>query len=452
MRSQNGIHIILLLLLAVMFVTLCVAHIETCTFAHDDLPYLPEYDNKVKGEGRWLNWILYPLFKYLNGHACLFVGIGCLAYFVYTCTKGISNRVTAVLAAVAACLIPSFNMLLDWPTTTLPALILLAVAAWSYNKISIAYYFAIFGILMGGVLQSPYMLLPFLFLRESNEKLLRIIGFWIGGYILGYLVSQVATYAMFGQFIQLAAWRKPHYITNTTALIENICRTSTNLNKHVRVHGYWLYVLLAIAAIGVVWNNRRDYKRGITLLILFTCTLFANYAQAVPAGIIVSLRTVLSFHIGILILILVSFKNFKLLKNLLLVLLGGAYFISSIEYLNYHNFCKQRWVDDFKKLNVGPHDVNGVAMLSSGDDFARAEKQYRQSGRIIPKEFSAGGFVQWRCAPYSLGFKYVYNPATQQKIIRDCGIKLDDASFKTVGALQYCIKKRVLFVRYVNKQ
>lgn len=442
----------MLVLVLIMFVTIGVTHLETCVFAHDDLLHLYDYSQKFKAEGRWLNNILFDLFKRVNGHVCLFACMGCVAYFVYQCVKSSCDMVTTFMVCTAVLLSPSLNQLLDWPTTTLPAMLILALAAWSYDKMPRIYFFSVFGILMGGTLQTPYMMLPLLFLNKRDENLLAVILYWIGGYVLGYVVSQMVTYCAWGSFIEIASWRNPHYVTGISSLFENVGAAFTRFHRQVTIHGHALYVCFLIATLCFVYDTRKEPKKTIVSLIAVLAVLFAIHAQSIPVGITVEVRSLLNLHIGLVVYIIIVLNHRRLVQQCIIVLIAALYFSYSIEYLHYHNAFKQRWVDDFAALNIGPHDVDAVAMLSSDDVFTSADKQYRRASGFSPRFFGAGGFPHWRCAPFSCGIRNVLFPDQRDEYIRERNIKLQDVNFRTVGALQYAIVDKVLFVKYVDKQ
>ena len=144
----------------------------------------------ITAEGRWLNYWLFPLLTRVDGSIALYLNLPCLFLFAYTAARRYIKDSAYALAFAGLCMEASpWVHHLTWPTTVLPASVLLA-AALSVRALPIYVFYALFGSLFAGSLQHLYYLLPLLHLPlldgttfRSNFRTLaiRIVPAWIAG-------------------------------------------------------------------------------------------------------------------------------------------------------------------------------------------------------------------------------------------------------------------------------
>jgi hypothetical protein len=104
--------------------TLSIMEIDI--WRHDAAYYLDEYTQKLKGEGRWVNYILFGMIKQIPAHLSIAI---CLSSFFIFCFSIANNADHPILYSFGFALlsvqIPVLYFQLLWPVTPLPAFILL---------------------------------------------------------------------------------------------------------------------------------------------------------------------------------------------------------------------------------------------------------------------------------------------------------------------------------------
>ncbi|MCI0500304.1 MAG: hypothetical protein L0Y61_00975, partial [Epsilonproteobacteria bacterium] len=193
-------------------------------YRHDSLYYITQafYFNVFTAEGRWINYIFYPITTLISGRLLSFFIVLSFFYFLYIVAyRWTKNIYYAALIALLFFQIPSMYDLVMWPATAACAFIVLLLSTFLVQRLPIYLFFIVFGILFFGTMSNFYYLLPLLYLDRlepndwgKNVRLffLKIIPAWAVGFIVGYAVAQLIIYANTGHLMEIAQWRGPHYI------------------------------------------------------------------------------------------------------------------------------------------------------------------------------------------------------------------------------------------------
>ena len=198
--------------------------LDTTVWRHDALYYRATYYKKLSTEGRWINYIFFFMLKSLPPHIVIALSLVCFCFFGYKIAKDFTkDNLFAVIFALALVQIHPIYSMIHWPVTPFLNYVLLAFTPFLKKVLSKKAFFICTGILFFGLFFNYYDLMPLLFLSEAKDKksFIQIMLWWIIGFLAGYIVAQIITYAMAGTFIQLHVWRDPHPVKSFTDIITN---------------------------------------------------------------------------------------------------------------------------------------------------------------------------------------------------------------------------------------
>ncbi len=306
---------------------------------HDELIYLTSYSQKLIEEGRWINFIF---FDWLRAIPTVIAASFCnLFLFIFAYQVGRSSTIEtwcAVIFGLVALNIPNFTMLFKWPMTILPASLILALLALSYQRYCRYRLTLIVGILMFATYQGFYFLVPLLFMRQldkegwaSNVKFILV---WILGYVLGYAFAQLFVYTVTtlftesSMFFKIAEWRNPTPMTDLSSMIENITRSVGDFNKNILYLSelsVWFYLPIAVV---FIWTFKHHLKYNLINIMV----IFSVYVSVVTVGVDVPLRTGIALPLGIAVIALLIKQ--PIVRALLLVSIFIPFSYSTYNY-NY---------------------------------------------------------------------------------------------------------------------
>jgi|SRR5690554_511128 len=299
--------ILALLVLAGFTLPHLVEFLQVQFWRHDSVYYVSSYGGKVKSEGRWLNYFAFHGLKHVPAWLSILISYGAVGCFSFHCSYRLNrDKWFSLLLALAVVNIPFFRMQLEWPTTLLPAFVLLGFAPWLSRRVPDYCFFAFYGVLLLGSFSSLYFLLPLLYMQNITVgALARTLMLWVLGFVLGYAVSQTLVWVALGHFIEVASWRQPHPVDSLSALLANLVRAWGYMRNHFLIMLSCVSVPLFTIACAWSWLGGRPWQR----VILWVAAMFifmAPYATTVPYGIVVSGRTA---FISMLALLLVLFMH-----------------------------------------------------------------------------------------------------------------------------------------------
>lgn len=157
------------------YVLACVLHIfytQLTTFGveHDDLAHMNTYLQKIKEEGRWINYLLtdgtgYTWIYKIKAPYVRFLSFSFFAYFLYQIFSQLMHSVSdRWLFTLLGLSIPGFVEMNNWALTSFSSFFVLALATLLAKRLPLFVYFIIFGILFNGCLSQFYFFLPLLYL------------------------------------------------------------------------------------------------------------------------------------------------------------------------------------------------------------------------------------------------------------------------------------------------
>ena len=413
---------------AILVSAICTAAIivdlyQIHIFRHDSVYYIGHYLHKLKGEGRWINYLLFPYLKLIPGQAAVYLNIllffSFCNIFIYKWTKDIVYSLLLSLLFIQ--IYPLYSEIL-WPATILPAFITLFFASLVVQRLPCLIFYSLFGLLFLGTLSSLYYLLPLLHLYllnapdiQTNIKtlLFKIIPAWAFGFIFGYLVASAMIYILSGQHgMIIDEWRNPHYIKNIHDLIHNTHISLSSLATHTSeiLSGYWRPVALITALlVGLSGKYRHQH---IPMILLSTAIVASHYVITLPVGIAIMERTVIANWVGVLAIALLipSVEKWQQLLVLpIIALLTASFYYHNHRSLQWYSVITNRYYDDLLIASPRPpHHYSGLILQGSDNNIVRTT-QILGSKLHLRKGAQEGldnGF-RWKPVAYEAGFRNV---------------------------------------------
>ncbi len=414
-------------------------------FAHDELTQLHSYWDKLQSEGRWLNYVLFPVLQHFNVYVAVVMNFLCVGLFGYVCAGNWLSERLSLLVALLFMLSPSVAFIIDWPLTVLPSLVLLALAALAYKRMSDWLFFPVFGLLFNGVLSNVYFLLPLLFLAEGNIRLVRIFLLWIGGYVVGVAFAEIATWLVCGDFIQLAEWRNPRPVHSIQDAVRNSQLMFAYFDGHLRYLGKLGAFVTLCALFVFVCQCRRN--KSIMLVLMLGVVMLSCYAQAFPLGILVSYRTVHALYMAIFLFVIISFAHHKRLLIISVMLLALQCLSRNSQMLNYQNELRETSVASIKQMGIDPVAVEGVVLLADESEIKELENLIIKRKELKPLLFTSEGMIlRWKREARFVGFKSVWMGKDARRKLDELAIEPDCVEFETKGLYRFAVLKNHLIV------
>lgn len=365
---------------------------------HDSVYYLSSYGLKLEGEGRWLNYYVFSWLKLVPAWLSILLSYGAIGYFAYSCSYRLNRDVWfSVLLALATSNIPLLRMQLEWPTTLLPAFLLLWLAPWFSRRVPEFVFFLVYGLLLFGSFSSLYFLLPFLYLPGATIKsFVRTLFLWMVCFVLGYLVSQAVVWKVTGEFITVAGWRHPNPVDNVATFIANLQASRTYVRSHalfmVNVFSFWLLLLSLVWSLFGGSPLRRILVWGAALVVFL-----APYVTALPYGIVVSGRTA---FIGMMALLLALFLHertnlwYRASGALLLMSVGFSMSQMTSAYTQWYKGMTDAMVMNVRQsMPLPPDKTDKVYILIDDTQWRRFTDWIVESESLSSPRMFSEGFV-----------------------------------------------------------
>ena len=276
-------------------------------YRHDAFYYISGHKYlfyHVAQEGRWLNYIFFPLVKNVSGIIWSIFILMSFAYFIfYSAYKWTQNIYYSSLLSLLFLQIPSFYTLIQWPATAAPTFVVLLLAVYLVDRLTIFKFYILFGVLFFATMSNYYYLLPLLHLglltkstTKDNIKLIifKIIPAWAIGFIIGYMVTQLMLYLVFGHLMEIGSWRNPHYIHSFHDLINNIHLSFNALSLHIKsiFANNWIIITGITGFLISIWGRKKDLF--FLPLLIFCAIIIVHYIVFMPIGIQIELRTIVA--------------------------------------------------------------------------------------------------------------------------------------------------------------
>jgi|GEM_PF-3465278 len=395
-------------------------------YRHDALYYVTQnaYMGKVVSEGRWLNYLLFPIVTVVPGFVWSLFGLASFCCFVFSAFYLWSrNAYYALVAALLFLQIPMLYALLLWPATTAPTMMVLLLAVLLVRYLNVYVYFALFGILFFGSFSNFYYLLPLLYLGYEYSKsgtvgtrfvFLRLLPAWSIGFVGGYLFADGIVYLLSGHFIELAAWRRPHYIHGWNDLKDNLTRSIRFFRLHMEdiLLPAWVGFLYA-TVLAVSFFRRNARLLALTLLVLILMVL-VHYVVVVPAGILISRRTVLATWAGMFAIV---FFVPSVRRRKAVVLAAAAAFLTFHFFRINHGNLKwyatltNVYYETLLKESPLPPPMyqRGIVLMASDLEIARRNRRIEKGFGVRRDRYMEGmdRAVRWMPVAREAGYKRV---------------------------------------------
>jgi len=392
-------------------------------FRHDSVYYLNHYLYKLKGEGRWLNYLFFPYLKMIPGQIAVYLNVLLFFSFCYIAfNKWTKNIVYSFLLALLFIqFYPLYSQVL-WPATLLPSLAILVVAALLAPRLPLFVFYSLFGLLFLGTLSIFYYLLPLLHINlldtpslKNNIRivLIKIIPAWALGFIFGYLVASTIIYFLTGQYgIEIDAWRSPHYIHNIHDLISNSHRSLLSLTTHTReiLSGYWRPVaFVAALLVGLAGSYRHQ---SVPLILLSVAIVVSHYVITLPVGIDIHERTVIANWVGIFCcaLLIPSIERWQQILVLpIITLLTVSFYLHNHRSLQWYTTVTNTYYDELLAASpLPPHQYSGVIMLGNDDGITKVNRGLESKHQLKKgAQEHLDNNYRWMPAAHEAGFRDV---------------------------------------------
>lgn len=420
---------------------------DRTVFGHDDLSQIGSYYWNLECEGRWLIYLLFPVLRYCNTHVALVADIVFVCVFGYVCARRWLNSSQSILIAMLVTLAPSFVLFLDWPIIALPSIFLLAVAALVGNRMPLSLFFLAFGVLFNATYSNVYFLLPLLFLNEDSGTMLRVLFYWLIGYVVGVVVAELVTWAVCGHFVELAEWRKPHYIRSWADIEMNILRALRSALSHVRYMGKECGLVIFLSIVCFAWLYRNSKIRGLVMILVLALVSMSCYAQSVPVGIAVSMRTAHCLYFSLLLFVAVSCRKRRVILLIVALIWGGRCLNMNAMNLKWQNTVRSELNDGIVRLGVSPVEVKGLVMLANDNDVQETVKAIERAALVSNYNLKMN-LDSWSAAPRYAGFKSLWYRENAHEKLKELAIEERDLSFTTQGLYSFALSNGYLFVRF----
>lgn len=423
---------------------------EVQAFRHDELRYLDSYSYKLCTEGRWLNYIFFPVLKLSNVKMMAIANIVFFFIFSYVCFLNIFDKKYAVLCAMVSLFIPPVHLLNEWAQTGMPTWLLLAVAAAVYKKMSAPLFFFIFGILFNGCGNHFYFLLPLLFI-EDRKNFFRIICYWCVFFVVGFIFAEFVVLILKNQFITLADWRKPNYIDGIPAFIHNLKKVATSFFVIIEKFGEFLGGVFGVAIIVfvVTWIQKKN-KEKMLQAVLIGMVGTSIFALSLSAGLSVEVRSAACLFMAFLFFICISFKYNKFLLFIFIMGFVVKFYVHNMNNINYIKTIPDIWISELKRISPDPRTLSGVILISSQDEFQNHEKKLAKNNMVKYESTEyLGEVMRWAPAAYEFGFRHIYHTQWGKEPLKDINMDIDyDAYlFKKGSIYEYAIINNYLVIR-----
>ena len=409
---------------ALMFSTALIIRniLDIAFWRDDDLIYAKPtlMEMRVRGEGRWLNYLLYPFIRNLNGFFAWGFSFVCTFFFFAKVARLYVVGRLLIFALALMCLqYPGFYAQSLWPVFCVPGAFVLAIAATCAKRIPIALFFLLFGCLLIGSNTQLYFFLPLLFLDQNFlslhapwKKTAEIIAIWIFGLIAGYGFASFMNLFLVGEWgIHLASWRESNLIVDFVSAKANAATRWDHLGDHLSAifpDDQW--ILLLPAALWFLWTQARDgrlrWLSAASTVLIFLAS--AIYAVTLYNGIWINYRTTNALFLGVIFLFLLPSMQQR--GQALYCL---AIFTLVVAPMSWQSYDETRWfsrvsgimADDLKESEL-PKTARIIVDAKDLDAYYRGVEA---RSALAPPLFMErlDKWFRWRGCASSLGFTEV---------------------------------------------
>jgi len=395
-------------------------------YRHDALYYISQHTyllKKVSTEGRWINYLFFPITTKLSGSfLSIFILFSFFTFIWITIYKWTQNIYYSTLLSLLFLQIPSFYDLIQWPATSVLAFVILLLSLYFVKHLSIFMFYIVFGILFFGTMSNYYYLLPLLYLKilytnnsVDNMKFVffQLIPAWAIGFILGYAVTEAATYILVGHPIQIAFWRQPHYIYSIDDLMHNISLSFQFLERDIRniFATYW-HIVAYGAALIIAFYKREKNVLFISVLLFFLM-IIVHYIAMIPIGIFIAERTVVATWVGIfaIVFFIPRIQQWKmiLLIPIIIFFTYGLYKKNHANLQWFHAITDTHFKMLLKEVPRLPVMYKGLVVYANNSDIYHKNMSIEKQ-HSLRRDMNIEGLdhvASWKTSALEAGFKRV---------------------------------------------
>ena len=430
-KTQNKMlnYYYLIALLLSLFFTFSIFYdiFQIHIYRHDSLYYMAQNDylEKISSEGRWLNYIFFPILKSIPGNIWSIFVLSSFSYFTFiSAYRWTQNVYYSGILALLFLQIPSFYDLIQWPAVVAPVFFILLLAIYLANRLPLFIFYILFSILFFATMSNYYYLLPLLHLSllnnndtKENIRILffKIIPAWAIGFVFGYVVMQIIVYVWLGHTMQIAAWRNPHYIHSLQDIVNNMKLSYHALEWHIKdiFSNKWLIYASIFGVMVSFWGRKKDLF--FLSLFLFISIILIHYLVVLPVGIKIDTRTIVATWVGVfaIIFFIPIVKQWKIfLLTPIIILFTYNLYLRNHHNLQWYTTITNTHYDMLLKTSpMPPQMYDGVVLFSN-------DRQIQQRNDLISKKFELhkDGYIEklrefwrWATSAKEAGFKHVIN-------------------------------------------
>lgn len=393
-RDQKILNLLIYFLIFIglaSFISLYSEVLGIRVWRHDELLMLDYgYLGKLKGEGRWINYLLFPYLKKVNPQLAIIVSLVCWGYFSFVIAKRYTNHLLfSILFTLASLQIPAYYSIIGWPVTTLPTMLILAFLTWLSARVSPPVLFALGGILTFGGFNNFYNLIPLLLLSPlssyNTREALKCFFTWIVCYLAGYLIAIIFTKIIGGNWgLEIESWRQPNKLDSFGDLIINFKIVKGAFIRHIKLMGPLVAPLLICGSLFLFFKElvtKSSNKLTFPFLAIVAVS-FACYAQALVVGLNVYERTAFPLFSAILCLTLFIFQKYKLIGAVLCSILCLNCYLLNFETTHYYRKVTNTWFDHLTKIPVDPNYIIALHFCGEDSDVKKSESIISKSQHL----------------------------------------------------------------------
>lgn len=427
-------------------------------YMFDEFLYTSTYMDKLECEGRWFNWLLYPLARTINPHIACVINIIFFFIFSLKLTQQIlpSNGGSYILASLVPLFFPFVHGINDWPQSYIPTYFVLMMTPFLKEslvpkyKCCIFLFFILTGILFHGVFVQFYFIMPLLFIKEIHHgNIAKILLSWIVGFVVGAIGAELVTYLVCGHFIEPLSCRNIHIPSSMGNIYTQLsCMKRSVISAIIFFSLPNLFI--CILSLPLFLRNvikRDDNSICVGILLLFV--LSGVYVMGVVIGVSsIEIRTAVPFYFALYVFLLFNIKKSNVLIAFSALIMSSQLLYGNIEDIHYRNGVRDVWMKDFLALGFQPHELSGIILLSSHRDVCNSAERIRKDLRIS-QYFSSQGYAQaWSSIPLEAGFRRVYvEDGGMAEKLKELDINPSEVNYSASHGYEYALVKGYLVLK-----
>lgn len=423
---------------------------ETPVFAHDALCYVSGYGCKLSAEGRWLNYILFPILKLFNGYVVSLVNMGCLFVFSWSVFRRFLPISDSIIAALATLTFPPVHAMNYWPSTMLLSYLTLLGAALLYKNTPKWLVFVSSAILLNGGLPTFYFFLPLLYFGEENRReFIRTLVWWIIAFIIGVAFAEMMTLLKCHHFIQPQEYRHFKLVASFSDLWNNALQSLKCMINALSLVGKQLGLLCVICALISLY--RICVKRELQTLYLCILLLLISlsvYAHATIGGVVVAIRSAMCMFFAVFLICIWAMRRTTVLVAVL-SLLFASYFISgNSKDIRYWNTLRKAMCDELKAMPYQPYEIDSIIFIATAEEYAPHVEHLAETWGLTNTASQLNYIDSWSPIPRVCGYFCPIYCCDAEETAEKVGSNLSEIPFLCSGIYMHAKVGRYLLIKF----